>query len=103
MLELFCIWDRLMSYSKINDGSGMYIAIEIISYVPFYIKEFPKKKNITSSMEEFTRMFNYLSLKKKNAVALYVPEFPWITIGSYYKHLYDDKNKKKPKTKNFST
>ena len=52
-------------------------------------------------MDEFTRMFNYLSLKKKNAVALYTPEFPWISIGSYCKHFYDDKNKKKPKQKTF--
>ena len=105
ILKLFCKWDQIMSYAKINDGSGMNIAIELISYVPYYLKEYPKKKNTISSMDEFTRMFNYLSLKKKNAVALYVPKFPWITIGSYYKHLYDDINKikKTPKTKKFST
>jgi len=103
MLRLLCIWDQLMSYSKINDGSGMFIAIELISNIPLYLKDFPKKKTTISSMDEFTRMFNYLSLKKKHAVALYIPDFPWISIGSYYKHIYDAKNKKKPKTKNFST
>lgn len=105
ILQLFCEWDQLMSYAKVNDGSGMNNAIEIISSVPYYLKNYPKKKNAESSMDEFTRMFNYLSLKKKNAVALYVPDFPWITIGSYYKHLYDDINKikKASKTKKFST
>jgi hypothetical protein len=103
ILRLLCIWDQLMSYSKINDGSGMFIAIELISNIPLYLKDFPKKKTTVSSMDEFTRMFNYLSLKKKHAVALYIPDFPWISIGSYYKHIYDAKNKKKPKTKNFST
>jgi hypothetical protein len=103
MLNLLCIWDQIMSYSKLNDGSGMNIAIELISYIPLYLKDFSKKKTTISSMDEFTRMFNYLSLKKKHAVALYIPDFPWITIGSYYKHIYDGKNKKKPKTKNFST
>jgi len=94
MLKLFCDWDQLMTYSKIND-TNMNIPIELISYVPIYIKEFPKKKDAVSSMDEFTRMFNYLSLKKKNMVALYATsDFPWITLGSYFKHLYDDKNKK---------
>ena len=105
ILELFCKWDQLMSYAKINDGSGMNIAIELIAHVSYFLKDYPKKKNIESSMEEFTRMFNYLSLKKKNAVALYIPEFPWIRIGNYHKHLYDDLNKikKQPKAKKFST
>ena len=106
ILKLFCDWDQLMAYSKINDNHGMHIAIEIISHVPYYLQKFPKKKTAIASMDEFTRMFNYLSLKKKNAVALYIPDFPWITIGSYYKHLYDDKNKlvqKLQKTKKFST
>jgi hypothetical protein len=94
MLKLFCDWDQLMTYSKIND-TNMNIPIELISYVPIYIKDFPKKKDAVSSMDEFTRMFNYLSLKKKNMVALYTTsDFPWITLGSYFKHLYDDKNKK---------
>ena len=44
ILELFCKWDQIMSYAKINDGSGMNIAIELISYVPYYLKEYPKKK-----------------------------------------------------------
>jgi hypothetical protein len=101
MLRLLCIWDQLMSYSKINDGSGMFIAIELISNIPLYLKDFPKKKTTISSMDEFTRMFNYLSLKKKHAVALYIPEFPWISIGSYYKHIYDAKNKKNQRQKTF--
>jgi hypothetical protein len=91
-----------MSYSKINDSSDIYIATELIAYVPNYLKTFGKKKNAVSTMDEFTRMFNFLSLKKKNSVALYTADFPWITIGSFCKHLYDDKNKKKPKTKKFS-
>jgi hypothetical protein len=103
ILRLFCDWDQIMAYNKITNGNGMNIAIEMISYVPYYLESFPKKQNAESSMNEFTRMFNYLSLKKKNAVALYIPEFPWITIGSYYKHLYDDKNKKIQKSKKFST
>ena len=105
ILELFCKWDQLMSYAKINDGSGMNIAIELIAHVSYLLKDYPKKKNVNSSMDEFTRMFNYLSLKKKNAVALYIPDFPWIKIGNYYKHLYDDLNKikKQPKAKKFST
>jgi hypothetical protein len=101
ILELYCEWDQLMSYSKINESNDINIAIEIASYIPTILKSFPKKKASISSMDEFTRMFNYLSLKKKNAVALYTPEFPWISIGSYCKHFYDDKNKKKPKQKTF--
>ena len=97
-LQLLCIWDQLMSYCKIND-SNMNIAVELSSYIPIYIANFSKKKNAISSMDEFTRMFNYLSLKKKNIVALYANDFPWMTIGSYFKHLYDDKNKtRKQKT-----
>lgn len=91
-LQLLCTWDQLMSYCKIND-SNMNIAIELSSYIPIYITQFSKKKNAVSSMDEFTRMFNYLSLKKKNIVALYANDFPWMTIGSYFKHIYDDKNK----------
>ena len=99
-LKLLCIWDQLMSYCKIND-TNMNIAIELSSYIPIYITNFSKKKNAVSSMDEFTRMFNYLSLKKKNIVALYSSDFPWMTIGSYFKHLYDDKNKnRKQKTEN---
>jgi hypothetical protein len=101
ILQLYCEWDQLMSYSKINDCSDIHIAIEIASYIPSNLKKFPKKKAAISTMDEFTRMFNYLSLKKKNAVALYTTDFPWISIGSYCKHFYDDKNKKKPKQKTF--
>jgi len=101
MLKLFCDWDQLMSYSKIND-TNMNIPIELSSYIPLFIANFEKKKNAISSMDEFTRMFNYLSLKKKNMVSLYVTsDFPWITIGSYFKHLYDDKNKKSKGRKTF--
>jgi hypothetical protein len=100
MMKLFCEWDQLMAANK---GGDTILATEMISYVPFYLKEFPKKKIANSSIAEFTRMFNYLSLKKKNAVALYNNDFPWNMIGNYYKHIIDEKNKKKSsKTKNFS-
>ena len=102
ILQLYCDWDQIMSYSKINDSNDIYIATELIAHVPSYLKTFGKKKSVVSTMDEFTRMFNFLSLKKKNSVALYTTDFPWITIGSFCKHLYDDKNKKKPKTKKFS-
>jgi hypothetical protein len=101
ILQLFCEWDQMMSYAKTTDANDMSVAIELSAYIPSFMNDFPKKKNAVSSMDEFTRMFNYLSLKKKNAVALYTTDFPWITVGSYHKHFYDDKNKNKPK--NFST
>ena len=40
-------------------------------------------------MDEFTRMFNYLSLRKKNMVSLYEGSFPWETIGSARKKIYE--------------
>jgi hypothetical protein len=58
------------------------------------IRDYPRKKTYQScaSVDEFTRMFNYLSLKKKNQLALYDAQktkFPWNEIGSMNKKIYD--------------
>ena len=73
ILKLFCKWDQLMSYAKINDGSGMNIAIELIAHVSYLLKDYPKKKNVNSSMDEFTRMFNYLSLRTSFSLTKFIP------------------------------
>jgi hypothetical protein len=70
------------------------------------LKAFPRKKMCENdaSMDEFTRMFNYLSLKKKNQINVYDSNscnFPWNEIGNSHKRQYDklisSKKSKKPK------
>ena len=53
------------------------------------LTDIKRKKNAEEPMDEFTRMFNYLSLRKKNMVSLYEGSFPWESIGSSRKKMYE--------------
>lgn len=91
ILMNLCIWDHMMTVGK---GSDISYAIEHACGTVLLMRDHPKKKTYQScaSVDEFTRMFNYLSLKKKNQLALYDAEkvsFPWSAIGSMHKKMYD--------------
>ena len=97
ILKCLCEWDQMMAHGK--RGSEDFLkdtqtyALEHITSAVMMMSKFKKKKT-TLSMDEFTRMFNYLSLKKKNQLALRDSNvasnaFPWNQVGSLNKRTYD--------------
>jgi hypothetical protein len=91
ILKNLCIWDHMMTDGK---GGDISYAVEHACSTILMMRDYPKKKTYQScaSVDEFTRMFNYLSLKKKNQLALYDAEktgFPWNEVGSMNKKMYD--------------
>jgi hypothetical protein len=98
IMKGLCDWDYMMTYNK---GKDLTIPLMFISYIIQIIYKLPKKKNNDSNMNNFTRMFNYLSLKKKNSINMYSEEFPWQMIGNLHK-INIEVNKKR-KQKKFST
>jgi hypothetical protein len=94
ILTSLCEWDQHMSHSK---GYDLGVGIEMACNSMLKLLPFPKFKNAEPSMDEFTRMFNYLSLRKKNILNMYEGEFPWHTVGSFYKKLNDARVRKEQK------
>lgn len=94
ILQGLCEWDQLMSHTK---GGDMTEALEHACSTMLQLTSLPKIKNAAPSMDEFTRMFNYLSLRKKNLINLYEGGFPWYMIGSSYKKVNDAKVRKEVK------
>jgi len=86
ILKNLCQWDQLMTNSK---GGDITYAIEQGCNTVMLLTDIKRKKNAEEPMDEFTRMFNYLSLRKKNMVSLYEGNFPWETIGSSRKKIYE--------------
>jgi len=86
ILQHLCRWDQIMTLSKGGDISN---AIEQACNTVLILTRLKRKKNADPPMDEFTRMFNYLSLRKKNMLSLYESTFPWETIGSTRKKIYD--------------
>ena len=86
ILQHLCRWDQIMTLSKGGDISN---AIEQACNTVLLLTRLKRKKNADPPMDEFTRMFNYLSLRKKNMLSLYESTFPWETIGSTRKKIYD--------------
>ena len=86
ILEHLCRWDQIMTLSK---GGDISHAIEQACNTVLLLTRLKRKKNADPPMDEFTRMFNYLSLRKKNMLSLYESTFPWETIGSTRKKIYD--------------
>ena len=86
ILQHLCRWDQIMTLSKGGDISN---AIEQACNTVILLTRLKRKKNADPPMDEFTRMFNYLSLRKKNMLSLYESTFPWETIGSTRKKIYD--------------
>jgi len=101
VLKCLCEWDQMMSHGKrgVDDflKDTQTYAIEHISSAVLTVNSFKKKTRCSkeASMDEFTRMFNYLSLKKKNQLALNDStctvnnSFPWNKVGSLNKRTYD--------------
>lgn len=104
ILKGLCEWDRMMYHykGKIHD---VYIPLEYVTCLVLLLYAFPLKKKeivgVNQHQDNFTKMFNYLSLKKKNMISLHTSDFPWENIGNIHKIPYDEKNKKK--SKKFST
>jgi hypothetical protein len=86
ILENLCKWDQLMVSSK---GGDISCAVEQACNSVLLFTPLKRKKVAEPPMDEFTRMFNYLSLRKKNMVSLYEGNFTWETIGSSRKKIFD--------------
>lgn len=88
-----CEWDLMTSNSKRlnidNDVSFEYITRNIVS-----LYKLPNKKNTMELSTEFTKIFNYLSLKKKSLLTLYNSEIPWYNIGTIHKNIIENIEKK---------
>jgi len=94
LMKYMCEWDYLMSHWK---GTYSDIPIEYACGLPVILNKLSKKKQSNSTINEFTRLFNYLSLKKKSSVSLYNNQFPWIYIGNGHKYIYTNMEKEKEK------
>lgn len=86
ILQNLCEWDQLMTNSK---GGDISYAIEQSCSTIQILTRLKRKKTAEPPVDEFTRIFNYLSLRKKNIVTLYEGKFQWDTIGSMRKKIYD--------------
>ena len=84
-------WDTMMFNTKLH-GNDTNICTDYIIYNMRILYAIPNKKNSTVTATEFTKIFNYLSLKKKTAIALYNYEMPF--IGSLHKSIYENMAKK---------
>lgn len=99
ILKGLCEWDIMMCHYK-NRSNDLMISLDYIASHVLLLYTLPLKKIDSPHQDNFTKMFNYLSLKKKNMIALHNGEFPWENIGNIHKIPFDNKNKK---TKKFST
>jgi len=86
VLQQLCRWDQIMTLSK---GSDITNAVEQACNTVILMTKLKRKKIAEPPVDEFTRMFNYLSLRKKNMISLYEGTFPWESIGSARKKIYD--------------
>jgi hypothetical protein len=92
-LQALYEWDTMMNYSKKNNIDND-IALDYIVYNMRTIYTLSNKKNIPIMFTEFTKIFNYLSLKKKTMITLYNSEIPWYNIGNVHKNIYENVLKK---------
>ena len=72
-----------------SKGGDISCAVEQACNSILLLTPLKRKKLAEPPMDEFTRMFNYLSLRKKNMVSLYEGNFPWETIGSSRQKIYE--------------
>jgi len=100
ILKSLCEWDRMMYFYKgrVND---VLIPLEYVTSLVILLYTFPIKKKDVIHQDNFTKLFNYLSLRKKNMISLHSGVFPWENIGNIHKLPFDEKKKKK--SKKFST
>lgn len=84
-------WDIMLFNAK-QHSNDTNICTEYIIYNMRLLYTIPPKKNSIIIPTEFTKIFNYLSLKKKTAIALYNYEMPF--IGSLHKNIYENMAKK---------
>jgi hypothetical protein len=100
ILKGLCEWDKMMYHYK-GRVSNTAIPLEYVTSLVLLLYTFPLKKKDCIHFDNFTKLFNYLSLRKKNMIALHTGEFPWENIGNIHKLPFDEKKKKK--SKKFST
>ena len=67
LMKYMCEWDYLMSHWK---GTYSDIPIEYACGLPVILNKLSKKKQSNSTINEFTRLFNYLSLKNSTSKLL---------------------------------
>lgn len=96
LMRGICIWDSMMSHFK---GAELHIPIEYMSQLVGILGTLPRKKTAHAPMDEFTKMFSHMSLEKKNQIAMYDNGFH--EMGSYYKSILDQMEKKKKTRKVF--
>ena len=111
ILRNLCDWDRMMANGK---GADLSYAIEHATGTALILTDVSRIKcrDHVENVDNFTRMFNYLSLKKKNQITLYeshaqnnFSDFPWQNVGSAHKRSYEQylKAAMATKRKTFST
>jgi hypothetical protein len=92
ILTGMCEWDQMMSFFK---GKDLLIPTEYVTSLIQTVKVLQNKKNHIPNVNNFTRLFNYLSLKKKNKIALYSHEFPWNTLSNVHRNIIEQPKKSK--------
>ena len=92
-LLALCEWDMMTSNSK-RLGIESDIGFEHIVRNVMSLYDLSDKKNKVELSTDFTKIFNYLSLKKKTLITLYNSETPWYNIGSIHKSIIENIEKK---------
>lgn len=86
MKGLIC-WDILMSYCKTSFMNDMIPTYMIALHINKLNKIERKKIGTTEQMDNFTKLFNNLSLRKKRRVLSYESVFPWSNVSGFYKEI----------------
>ena len=77
-MSFLCNYDLLMYKNNID------IAVDYFISIIFELTRIPLKKNMESTMTNFTKILSYLSLQKKYIKHSYSIDFPLYQIGNYH-------------------
>jgi hypothetical protein len=89
-LKAICEWDVMMTQGK-RLGVDNHVALWYISCVIAHMNRVERKKRSEEVEDNFTRLFNTLSLRKKRKVASYQSVFPWDNVSGFYRELVSKK------------
>lgn len=100
-LEQLCEWDILHSHAKKRGDIESIYAEALISHSIQATNSLEHKKYCKKEIEgvnNFTKLFNSLSLRKKRKIANSKSSFPWDTLPGFWKELDSTKHKNRKKT-----
>jgi len=84
-------WDVLMTYfKKTGSTSTVTIPTLFVAMAISRVNNTIERKKTTKSVDvtdNFTKLFNNLSLRKKRKVMTYQSVFPWNHVSGFYKEL----------------